>query len=127
MKMTKFVFSGVLLIIAVMASGCSNPRFKKPEIVAASIETTTVEVCTIGSFLRTIPDVPEKPEPEPGNTYPSNKQMDKYYKFDISERWTCDMVCMASDILFACGEGQQQLLNVPQQCLDGNGNLDCGD
>jgi len=126
MKMTKFVFSGVLLIIAVTVSACNGPRFKKPEIVPTAIETTTVEVCTIGSFLRTIPDLPEKPKPEQGKTFPTNKQIDKYYKFDIGKQWTCDMVCVAADILFTCGEGQQELLNVPSQCINEAGQLECG-
>ena len=114
---------GAMLIIGVMVSGCTSKHdvAKVPQQVTAR----TKEVCDVPLSYRVLKDAPAKPVAVSGAEYPTNEQMDIYWKTDIAVGQICELICRMRDILFICTYGQDKLVNAPRQCLDAQGRLKC--
>lgn len=117
---------GVLLIIAVMVSGCAffKPKYKA-EPQPKQVTTRTKEVCDVPLSYRFLTDAPAKPVAKGGKQFPSNEQIDLYWKTDVQVTQICELVCKIRDILFICTYGQDKLENPPKQCLGEDGLLSC--
>jgi len=115
---------GVLLIIAAMVSACAGKKYEaKPQPLAFT--KTDKEVCDVPLFYRTLKDSPVKPKPEGDRKFPTNRQLDIYWKTEIGVTRICELACTIRDILFICTEAQDKLVNPPKQCLDAEGKLKC--
>lgn len=119
----KIVKVGLFLIIAVTVNGCAG--YKSPELIPVTIDKEVIEVCILPEYARTLPQFPTKPVPEDGNRFITNAQNDIYQKVEVNIAYVCEVICRTNDMLFVCGGGQQQLIGVPIQCMDSNGELDC--
>ena len=117
----KNVRLGIIPIIAVAVSGCLSGTGTIE--VEVPIEAPKLITCKIPDYLATVPDFPPSPAPLAGRDYPTNQQMDVYFRFDVSNMWVCDTVCAMMDIVNHCAD-QLVLKNVPAQCLS-DGILRC--
>lgn len=122
--MMSSVTLGVSLLIAVTVSGCAGKKYEI-DAVPQQVTSRTKEVCDVPLSYRALKSAPAKPMAEVGKEYPTNEQMDVYWKTDVQVEQICELTCRIRDILFICTYGQDKVVNAPEQCLDAEGKLRC--